>query len=87
MDNNTFMIGEIVVLKNGGPNLIILDNRVNKSSACLCGWFDGKHEFHTEILPDESLVAARLDAADNGEDQAANRQCKKKRDANEHEAK
>ena len=58
MDEKSFVIGDTVLLKSGGPRMTVINNELFGVISCLCGWFDNQHEFHTEVFPAESLLTA-----------------------------
>ena len=57
MDNKTFSVGDTVIIKSGGPGMTVLDKPTGEHLTCKCAWFDGDHQFHSEVFPAASLVA------------------------------
>ena len=55
-----FKIGDLVVLKSGGPMMTVLRAGTEERQAILvCGWFDQSSNAHQGNFPPDVLVAAK----------------------------
>jgi len=66
MNNEILKIGVVVRLRSGGPLLTVIEPNAERSwgenaheyATCICSWFDGEAQLHTEMFPVESLIVS-----------------------------
>ena len=57
MSEKRLKVGDIVVLKSGGPNMTVnwVDYDSYSANLCRCVWFDKSNGFHREEMNVESV--------------------------------